>query len=180
VDNAMQDILRHYQFGTDDEARLARLAELLLPEADALADAFYEHLASDPYTAAFFPTPVEVERRKSTMRKWFHDLLAGTYDQAHLRRLEGVGKVHVKIGLSGHYVNAAMHFIREFCHQRLVKAESDPAIREARPSWCRGSTIIILAGTDASTLPCDHRAKAYWWCDRRTTSAWTTGIWTTA
>jgi len=129
--DTMKDILRHYQFGADDESRLATLAEVLSPEADALAEAFYQYLASDPYTAAFFSTPAEVERRKSTMRNWFRDLFTGPYDQSHLRRLERVGKVHVKIGLSGHYVNAAMHFVREFCHQRVAKAETDPAMREA-------------------------------------------------
>lgn len=130
MDN-MQVLLRHYQFGAEDEIRLPKLAELLLPEADALAVAFYEYLASDPHTAAFFPTAAAAERRKSTMRQWFQDLLTGAYDQAHLRRLERVGKVHVKVGLEGHYVNAAMHFVREFCQQRLAKAESDPAARLA-------------------------------------------------
>lgn len=127
----MKDILKHYRFGPEDEANLPRLAEILLPLADTLAEEFYDYLAAEPETARFFQTPQAVERRKATIKAWLGDLLAQPYDKRLLRRLERIGKVHVKIGLPGHYVNAAMHFVRDFGRRELATQASDRGEREA-------------------------------------------------
>ncbi|MDW7709967.1 MAG: protoglobin domain-containing protein [Deferrisomatales bacterium] len=127
----MKEVLRDYRFGPVDEKNLPRLAELLLPAADSLADEFYDYLAEDPQTARYFETPEAVERRKTTIKGWFRDLLAAEYDNRLLRRLERIGKVHVKIGLPGHFVNAAMHFIRSFCSRHVAAQVPDPRERDA-------------------------------------------------
>jgi len=127
----MKEILRHYRFGTSDEENLAVLGGLLLPLSDSLADEFYDYLAEDSQTARFFQTPAAVERRKITIKGWFQDLLTAQYGSPLLRRLERIGKVHVKIGLRGHYVNAAMHFIRAFCHRQVVAQVAERPRREA-------------------------------------------------
>jgi len=127
----MKDILKHYRFGPADEENLPQLAQLLLPLADTLAEEFYDYLAAEPQTARFFQTPQAVERRKATIKGWLGDLLSQPYDNRLLRRLERIGKVHVKIGLPGHYVNAAMHFIRDFGRRQVVAQASDRSEREA-------------------------------------------------
>jgi len=127
----MKEILRHYGFGTVDEENLAVLGGLLLPLSDSLADEFYDYLAEEPQTARFFQTPAAIERRKVTIKGWFQDLFTSQYGSLLLRRLERIGRVHVKIGLRGHYVNAAMHFIRAFCHRHVVAQIAERPRREA-------------------------------------------------
>lgn len=45
--------------------------------------------------------------------------------------LKKIGTVHVKIGLSGHYVNAAMNFIRSFCLHEISGRISEVDRQEA-------------------------------------------------
>lgn len=121
----MQEILRHYHFSPADEENLKRLGEILLPESDRLAEAFYDYLAEDPYTAGFFPTEASARRRRETLKTWFQELFTAPYDERYLRRLQRVGKTHVRIGLRGHHVNAAMNFVRSFCTERLATAPGE-------------------------------------------------------
>ncbi|MHB8766920.1 MAG: protoglobin domain-containing protein [Deferrisomatales bacterium] len=127
----MKDILRHYRFTSADEENLVVLRELLLPQADLLGAEFYDHLAEDPETAKYFQTPAAIERRKATMSSWFNELLTARYDNLYLMRLQRIGKVHVKIGLDGHYVNAAMAFVRSFCQRAVVDQTAERDRREA-------------------------------------------------
>ncbi len=151
---SLREILRHYRFGPADDENRRRLGELLLPEADALAEAFYDYLAADPYTASFFPTEAAAQRRRATLREWFHDLFTARLDGAHLRRLERVGKVHVRIGLSGHHVNAAMNFVRSFCTDALDRQVPDG---EARASL--QSTLHKLLDLNLDVLTGSYREE---------------------
>jgi len=128
---SMEEILRHYHFCSADESNLARLAALLLPEAEQLAEDFYEYLAEDPYTASFFPNEAAARRRKETLQAWFQALLTERLDDRYLRRLQKIGEVHVRIGLSGHHVNAAMNFIRGHCREALYGQVSEARERQA-------------------------------------------------
>lgn len=116
----VDEIARHYRFSPEDEKNLAELGQILLPHSDQLANDFYGFLLEDPYTAAFFETEQAIRTRKETLKAWFRDLFTSRYDHLYVLRLERIGKVHVKIGLKGHYVNAAMNFIRSFCQRYVV------------------------------------------------------------
>ncbi len=119
----LEDIRKHYQLTGRDEENLKVLEELLSPLSGLLADEFYDYLAQDPYSAAYFKTPEAIRKRKETIVSWFQDLLAGRYDLAYLNRLRRIGQVHVRIGLKGHYFMAAMNFVRGFCIRNLGQAE---------------------------------------------------------
>jgi uncharacterized membrane protein (DUF373 family) len=124
------DLIRQsYRFGPADERNLEALADMLLPASDRFADEFYEFLMEDPYTAGFFKTEAAIGKRKTTIKAWFKDLLTADYDNRFFLRLEKIGKVHVKIGLKGHYVNAAMNFVRSFCMRQLATSGSDRIAR---------------------------------------------------
>jgi len=69
------------------------------------------------------------KRHRAGIGKWFSDLFAGRYDQGYFLNLERIGGTHVRIGLRGHYVNAAMSRVREFCYEELRKKFEDPAER---------------------------------------------------
>jgi uncharacterized membrane protein (DUF373 family)/truncated hemoglobin YjbI len=128
---SIHEILRNYHFTEDDNRNRRELADLLLPDTERLADDFYEYLREDPHTASYFQTKAQVKRRKETLSAWFTELLTASYDNRYLNRLRRVGKVHVKIGLNGHFVNAAMHFVRDFCHQSAAAHVAEPARLEA-------------------------------------------------
>ncbi len=126
----MDDIRRGYRFSAVDEGNLPKLAEILLPVSDEMARDFYEYLSEDPRTASYFPTQEAIRRRRETIKNWFRLILKGPYDRRLLIRLEKIGEVHVKIGLPGHHVNAAMNFVRTYCMRHVIAAVPDRSVRE--------------------------------------------------
>jgi uncharacterized membrane protein (DUF373 family)/truncated hemoglobin YjbI len=126
----MDDIRKSYRFSGTDEGNLPKLAEILLPVSDELSRDFYDYLKEDPRTAAYFPTAEAMKHRRETIKHWFRLVLTGPYDRRLLMRLERIGEVHVKIGLSGHHVNAAMNFIRTYCIRHVIAAVPERSVRE--------------------------------------------------
>lgn len=127
----MENILIHYQFTAQDEKNRSQLAEILLPIQDQFADDFYAMLQEDAYTASFFTTQEEVAKRKKTFKYWLDLMLTASLDHRLLQKLERVGKTHVRIGLKGHYVNAAMNFIRRYSRQILAQAVTEDDRRQS-------------------------------------------------
>lgn len=122
---AMDDILSHYGYTGQDQELRDQLAEIVLPVQDQFADDFYKMLEEDAYTASFFPNQEAVAKRKKTFKYWLNIMLTDPFDHRLHLKLERIGKTHVRIGLDGHYVNAAMNFIRRYCHQILFRSVSD-------------------------------------------------------
>lgn len=118
----MADIRRHHGFTQEDEENMKDLAQILLPFSQNLAEEFYDFLLEDPYSASFFKTEEAVKKRKETIISWYTNFLTSPYNNLYLARLQRIGQVHVKIGLKGHYVNAAMNFIRTYCIRQTVNA----------------------------------------------------------
>lgn len=116
----MNEIKKNYGFTSQDEQNLPELSGILLPFTDSLAEEFYDYLLEDPYSATFFKTEEAIKKRKATISSWFRDLLTHPYNNLYMTRLQRIGQVHVKIGLKGHYVNAAMNFIRTFCVRQIL------------------------------------------------------------
>ena len=119
--SAFDDLLSHYNYTEKDEENRRRLAEILLPKQEQFAADFYASLEEDPYTAQYFPTQESVEKRKRTFKYWLNSILTAPFDHRLHLKLEKVGRTHVRIGLDGHYVNAAMNFIRRYCHQIIFE-----------------------------------------------------------
>jgi uncharacterized membrane protein (DUF373 family) len=121
----MDEIRKNYGFTAQDEENLKELAQVLLPFSDILAEDFYNFLLEDPYSASFFKTEEAIKKRKETVISWYKNFLTSPYNNLYLSRLQRVGQIHVKIRLKGHYVNAAMNFIRTFCIRQTVNALID-------------------------------------------------------
>jgi uncharacterized membrane protein (DUF373 family) len=81
---------------------------------ELMIDQFYDYLLGIPETAAFLQDEQLLERLKKSHGDWFVSLFRGSYDNQYLHNLQRVGQMHVKIGLSAHYVNAAMQVVRRF------------------------------------------------------------------
>jgi len=127
----IDDIRKHYHFTAKDEENLKALAEIFLPVADQFASEFVAYLLDDPETSGFLPSEAHVKRRKETIAKWFQEIFTSPYNAAYITRIWRIGKVHVKIGLKGHYVNAAMNLVRTFCSRRIGMEVVDLQRRES-------------------------------------------------
>lgn len=125
--HTIEIILRHYNFTTQDEQLIRELADIFLPIEDRFAEDFYRYLLEDDYTASYFRGEIAIRKRKETIKRWLRDILTSTYNNQLLAKLVRIGKTHVKIGLEGHYVNAAMAFIRQYLQNHLTEVVSDPA-----------------------------------------------------
>ncbi len=127
---SIKEIRQQFEFSDEDQENLAKLAEILLPLSDQLADEFYDYLSQNPKTAAYFKTEEAVKRRKETFKSWFLDLFTSNYDNRYLLRLQKIGQVHVKIGLDSYYVNASMRFVREQCRRQVSAVIKDGGCKE--------------------------------------------------
>lgn len=128
--HSIESILKRYDFTDQDEALLREMADLLLPLQERFADDFYRYLQEDEYTSSYFRTDAAITKRKETIRWWLKEILTSRYNSKFLLKLVRIGKMHVKIGLDGHYVNAAMGFIRRYFQDHLNQLVSDPDRRE--------------------------------------------------
>ncbi len=142
-------MLEHYRYGPSDEATRERLRALLLPDAERLAEDLFGYMASDPYTLSFFPTEEAVRRRKAISQSWFQALLTEPLDEDYLKRLHRAGRIHVDIGLPGHYVNAAMAFVRGYCHDRIVAAADPGDVRALTATMDKLLDLNLDAMTEA-------------------------------
>jgi len=104
----------HYQFAPEDEKTLKDLLPLMEEEKDRFYDNFFENIMSDQKTAEFFGNPKREDRHKTAIDGWFLKLFSGVYDESYFRYVRHVGKVHVDIGLDGHFVNSAMARARTY------------------------------------------------------------------
>ena len=127
---SIKEVREQFEFSDEDLQNLGKLAEILLPLSDQMADDFYDFLSQNPRTAAYFKTEVAIRRRKETFKSWFLDLFTSEYDNRYLLRLQKIGKVHVKIGLDSFYVNASMNFIREQCRRQVAAVLKDGGCKE--------------------------------------------------
>ncbi len=128
--HSMEAILNRYEFTDQDEALLREMAEIFLPVKERFSEDFYRYLQEDVYTAAYFPGDAAIKKRKETIVWWLKEILTSRYDSRLLMKLVRIGKTHVKIGLDGHYVNAAMGFIRRYFQDQLHQMVADASRRE--------------------------------------------------
>ncbi len=127
---SIKEIREQFEFSDEDVKNLAKLADILLPLKDQMADDFYDFLSQNPKTAVYFQTEEAIKRRKETFKSWFIDMLTSEYDNRYLLRLQKIGKVHVKIGLDSFYVNASMTFVREQCRRHVLALIKDGKCQE--------------------------------------------------
>jgi signal transduction histidine kinase len=106
--------LRTYVKWDDQDIPLVQMAhELIAPEIPALIDDFYEEIQRHPATlSVLVGGQAQIERLKSTLSQWIHDLFFGTYDDAFVAARWRVGRRHVEIGLDQHFATAALARLR--------------------------------------------------------------------
>ncbi len=109
----MQDLRDHYRFTDQDAELLLSLQPLAEQNRERFSLEFYDYLYSLPETAAILNSSNR-QRLREMHSNWFMSLFTGIYDNHYMNHLTRIGHAHVKVGLSVHFVNAAMNQIRHF------------------------------------------------------------------
>lgn len=117
----------HYSFSEDDEKNLLRLKPVMESEKLRIGDELYSFILSTPEIAPFVADDDAVSKRhRAAIGRWFSALFSGQYDQGYFLNLQRIGSTHVRIGLRGHYVNAAMSVVRTLC-RGVIREQIDDA-----------------------------------------------------
>src|SRR4051794_18188873 len=111
---ARYEELRDYVGWTEADAEHVRsIGPRLEPQFNALVADFYEELARHPSARRVLTGgEAQVERLKTTLRRWVVDLFRGRYDADYVERRWRGGLKHAEIGLDQGYCNVAMCRIR--------------------------------------------------------------------
>lgn len=116
-----------YSFTEDDERNLVLLGPVMETEKLRVGDELHRYITSIPEISHILAGSDEIRKRhRAALGKWFSDLFRGRYDRSYFANLQRVGETHVRIGLSGHFVNSAMNMMRGLCH-RIIREKIDDA-----------------------------------------------------
>jgi uncharacterized membrane protein (DUF373 family) len=139
-----QNLLKHYGFDSEDVLRLKALVPIMEKHKGEMSQAFCDYLLQFEDTACLLSEQGSIDLRRKTIEIWFMELFEGKYDQVYLNNLKKIGYAHKRVDLDIHNVNAAMTFIRHFCHEILDKEMKDPLERRAARSSIRKILDINL------------------------------------
>ena len=120
----MQDLRSHYRFTDYDAELLKSLAPLAAQHRERFSDEFYDYLYGLPQTAEILNRSNR-NRLREMHDRWFMSLFEGNYDNHYLNHLSRIGHAHVRVGLSVHFVNAAMNQVRHFLLNLIDSSYSD-------------------------------------------------------
>lgn len=128
---SIEKIKAHYNFTAGDAANLKQLQPLMKKHEDEFPIEFYNYIRHFEDSPKFLKDEEIIKRHQAGLKEWLMDLFSGEYGTHYLRELERIGFAHVKINLPAHYVNAAMHFVRQYC-LRILEKEFCVDINECR------------------------------------------------
>lgn len=122
VDPTLITELKQYiGFDDEDARRLAALREPLTPHVPAIVDRFYEAIEATPRAAALLTGGLtQIERLKKHLRPWVLRLFSGVYDEEFVQDRTSAGHVHVRIGLSQHYIFGALEVLAQELRRRIL------------------------------------------------------------
>ena len=110
----IEKLKSHYNFTSEDAKNLERLRPIMDGYVDEFAHEFYRKIRNFEDAETFLKDDETIKRHQEGLREWFRGLFSGDYGVKYFAELEKVGMAHVKIKLSAHYVNAAMHFVNRY------------------------------------------------------------------
>lgn len=124
-------------YSDEDEARVHATRDILLPHAEAMADAVYRHLLSHPETAVYFTLPdgrpdrAHLAARVDSLKAWLQMLLEAPLEERTADFAAGVGRAHVRPAeppgrsVKGRYLVVTMPFVLAAIASLLEKAVPD-------------------------------------------------------
>lgn len=141
-------IKSHYNFTADDVKNLVMLRSEMEARKEEFVSAFYNHIKNFENAHKYLKNDEVIGKHKEGLRQWFVALFSGEYGKKYFNGLEHIGLSHVKIHLSAHYVNAAMHFVKRYTMD-IVKTVVDD--EKELPYVLRSVDKIIDINLDSIT-----------------------------
>jgi len=121
VTEYLEDLLAYVGFDGGEAERLRALHPVLAPCFPAIAERFYEAVWASPGAAAALSGPEQVERLRCSLIDWMSTGLLGPYDDRFYEKRSRIGRRHVALGLSHHYMFGAMNVVRTAYHDRIAE-----------------------------------------------------------
>jgi hypothetical protein len=154
-------------FSDDDLAALRRAGDILVPQTQAILDAFYGFFNSHDFLRAYFSTPQglsqEYEARVfARFGQWIADTCRGQYDEAWLAYQQEIGRRHftgknetdgpAAAGtpplISLRYVIALVYATYATVRAFLEKGETDPAaVERMAQAWLKAVLLQVTLWT---------------------------------
>lgn len=124
--NSIDRIKANYKFSPNDVEELRALRPMMNECSGEFVHEFYEFVKGFDEAHKFLKDEATIKRHQDAIRYWFINLFSGYYGPAYYEELTKVGLAHVKVNLPAHYVNAAMHFVKQFIRSVLHRDLKDP------------------------------------------------------
>ncbi len=138
----------HYDFSELDARRLKELQPIMEDYLKDFPGEFYKFVRNFDEADKFLKDEETIKRHQDGLRDWYRNLFSGNYGPVYLHNLENIGMMHVKISLDPHYVNAAMHFVNNFCTDIVTREIDD---RDKRNTMLRSLEKILDINLDVIT-----------------------------
>ena len=120
-----QELKQFIGFSDADAANLRALAPIFAEGGHAVTDEFYSRLEKNPETANLIAG--RVDALKATHNRWMTELFAGDYGDTYLESRWKIGLVHVRVGVSPHWVEAVVSFLRAAAIELIEQKIADKA-----------------------------------------------------
>lgn len=146
------EIKTYVGFDESDAERVHALADLVRPGLTRVVDRFYAEILRHPGAGRVFTGQAQIDRLRVSLREWLETLFCGRYDTAYVEQRARIGRTHVRVGLSQHYMFGAIEVIWQEL-QRIVREASPASCDEKLASLHKLLTIettIILESYRAS------------------------------
>ncbi|MGD2109764.1 MAG: ATP-binding protein [Phycisphaerae bacterium] len=132
-------------FGEADAKRVRSLAALITPAIPEIVDHFYDWLLKNEDARSVFDGgETQLERQRSLLSEWLHELLECRVGHRDGERRGRVGAAHAAAGLPQHYIFAGMELIWQELERRVRKAKV-PALAQKLESLHKLMMVELAA-----------------------------------
>jgi PAS domain S-box-containing protein len=145
----LAELKSYIGFDERDAEVLHKLYPFARPHFAGVADEFYAVLRMHEGALAVLKDEAQARRLHASLQVWMGELLAGPHDEAYFERHSRIGQVHVRVGLSQHYMVTAMSRVRTSLQTLAARlfaddADADDRARIAIPRVCDLDLAIML------------------------------------
>lgn len=115
------DRLKFIGFDSGDRARMQAMKPIIVRAMGPALDRFYAQIRANPETARFFDGDSHVNRAKDAQASHWNVIADGHFDEAYLRRVEAIGRVHARIGLEPRWYVAGYSLVAQDLIAALIE-----------------------------------------------------------
>jgi uncharacterized membrane protein (DUF373 family) len=123
-----QEIRDNYRFSDLEAEALRGLLPAVESRSRQLIRDFYNLFLQMPDAAKFLQDESKYPHLEATLRDWLLELFKGPYDERYFLRLQRIGRTHVDLGISAHFVHVGLNFLRRQLDE-IIDAEVAPKDR---------------------------------------------------